>query len=342
MCFKMLQTTYLFILDNVKLTNNRYNEYPVLLDNTTFNHYYYTFNTKLDNTNIYLDLPLTSLNKESLKWSYLSNSNNQIWTDEYEDEHDRRVSFLPSLHDYKQSSISNFFSTNMVDVPRCFKKSESLRKVIFNKPHLKLLHILMRHGKKEQIFARIFRTIISNRLQFTRIKSNSNSRNWLTWLPLFTNNTLITDATYRIFLSSGLKLDNLEKTIKDDHLIHPETLDNKAFWESPLNKYKPIFAFKVQKVDKSTRKHSKGKSGKYVILWKYVPVYRRIYTVLRWLIQDISFQKAHKFETRFARALDLLKKSPKKTTIAKCRNFTHNFVFKSFKKTLLRTLQTVS
>jgi hypothetical protein len=72
-----------------------------------------------------------------------------------------------------------------------------------------------------------------------------------------------------------------------------------AFLTDQLGGYKPTFMFKVQKVDKSTRKHSRGKSGKYVILWKYVPVYKRLYVVLRWLIQDMTFQKARKFELKF-------------------------------------------
>jgi hypothetical protein len=64
--------------------------------------------------------------------------------------------------------------------------------------------------------------------------------------------------------------------------------------------------------------------------------------VLRWLIQDMTFQKARKFELKFWQALNLVNNSSKNSLIIKFRNFNHNFVFKNFKKTLLQNLNTVS
>ena len=40
---------------------------------------------------------------------------------------------------------------------------------------------------------------------------------------------------------------------------------NLLFFEA-LEEYFPIFSFYVRKVDKSVRKNSRGKSGKYVII----------------------------------------------------------------------------
>ena len=48
-----------------------------------------------------------------------------------------------------------------------------------------------------------------------------------------------------------------------------------------LEKHIPLFSFYVKKVDKLKRKHSRGKSGKYSIIWKYIPRYKRMLTTLR-------------------------------------------------------------
>jgi hypothetical protein len=86
-------------------------------------------------------------------------------TDEFENELEERTEFLPNLVTIRRGSIANFFTTNMIDIPRCLKKSYSLYKPIFELPHLKFLNILMRHGKKEQIFSTVFKTFVFNRLQ---------------------------------------------------------------------------------------------------------------------------------------------------------------------------------
>ena len=63
-----------------------------------------------------------------------------------------------------------------------------------------------------------------------------------------------------------LRLGTFGKTIDSDYLIHPQNVQLSTFFTSNLEKYKSVFMFKVQKVDKRTRKNSRGKSGKYLIL----------------------------------------------------------------------------
>lgn len=315
----------------------------ILINNTNHTFNYYNFRTKYAFNNPHSDANLVTYKTETNKWLALTNYNKQYRVDEFEDEFEERTTFLPSLVTLRQSSIANFFTTNMIDIPRCLKKSYSLYKPIFQLPHLKFLNILMRHGRKEQILASVFKIFVLNRLNKVNGVNNSmNSITWITLLPILSNVSLSSDNLYRTFYYDKLKIEVLDKTIESNYLIHPQNLELSTFLNTNLEKYKPIFMFKVQKVDKKTRKNSRGKSGKYLILWKYVPVYRRIYAVLRWLIQDISFQKSYKFQTRFLRAVDTILNTPDKSVMYKCRNFNHNYVFKNFKKTLLKNLKTVS
>ena len=312
---------------------------PFILNSFSFEFYYLSFETKYELFNLYIDVQASSLDLKTKYWYPMRNLNAQLRTDEYEDETEKKIPFLPSSSFLKQSSISNFFSVNMVDTPRCFQKSLSLYKPIFETPHLKFLHILMRHGRKEQIFASIFKIFITHNM-YTKLLNPELM--WVTLIPVFSNIIINSDAEYRIFLYKKLKLTGVNKMIEDGYLVHPHAISSNTYWELLLAKYKPLFMFQIRKVDKSTRKHSRGKSGKYVILWKYVPIYRRLYAVLRWLIQDISFQKAYKFKNRFLKALEVLKLTPQRSVVVKNRNFIHNYVFQNYKKTLLQTLQTVS
>jgi hypothetical protein len=57
-----------------------------------------------------------------------------------------------------------------------------------------------------------------------------------------------------------------------DNILHKEGIKlntkssfNSIFFEA-IKEYYPVFSFFVRKVDKSVRKNSRGKSGKYVII----------------------------------------------------------------------------
>jgi len=85
-------------------------------------------------------------------------------------------------------------------------------------------------------------------------------------LPILTTTSLTAANQYQQFQYENIKLDDTNKIIDSNYLIHPQDLQLSTFFSSNLEKYKPIFMFKVQKVDKKTRKNSRGKSGKYLIL----------------------------------------------------------------------------
>lgn len=316
------------------------------ISTTQFTYYYYTFLTKYEFANAYSDLLYSNMILDEAgegHWYTTYNFNSRTRVDEFENELGERVPFMPKTTLNTQSSITTFFSTSMIDIPRCLKKSTSLYKPIFAATHLKFLNILMRHGRKEQIFTTVLRTFVTHKLHAINTQSSTiNKRLWLSLLPTLSTTFLDDVSTFQTFNYLKFKLNFISKNIIKDYLIHSEPLTMLTLLTDELDKYKPMFAFKIQKVDKLTRKHSRNKSGKYVILWKYIPTYRRIYTVLRWLIQDVGFQKAFKFETRLLKAFNMLQVTPTRSMVYKCRNFNHNYVFKNFKKTLLQSLQTVS
>jgi len=313
----------------------------ILKMNHTLN--YNWFKTEYANTNMYLELSLDVIITKNCRLSGIDSFYHDLHHDELEDELEDRVNFIPNYRLKQKSSISNFFSSNLIDIPRCFRNSYSLYKPIYETPHLKFLNILMRHGRKEKIFTTILRIFVSKNLHPTHPRTSIlNYSSWLTLSPILSTLLVNNSTIFTSFTFNKWCLSSLQQNIQSEYITTRQPLTMSNFLTSKLGDYKPTFMFKVQKVDKSTRKHSRGKSGKYVILWKYVPVYKRLYTVLRWLIQDMTFQKARKFELKFWQALNLVSNASKNSLIIKFRNFNHNFVFKNFKKTLLQNLNTVS
>ena len=127
----------------------------------------------------------------------------------------------------------------------------------------------------------------------------------------------------------------------DDHIyLRNHNLTKILFFEI-IQKYTPLFTFYVRKVDKKIRKNSRGKSGKYVLTWKYVPEYKRFYLALRWFLKDTRFQKDKTFYSRLLKGMALIFTQPDQSFLVKLRKFSHFFVFNNFKKTLMKTLKAV-
>jgi hypothetical protein len=101
-----------------------------------------------------------------------------------------------------------------------------------------------------------------------------------------------------------------------------------------------MFSYFIYSVDKNIRKFSRGKSGKYTFIWKYIPFYKRNYLVMRWIAKDIKFNQNKKFQERIANILFVLNYTPNKSFAWKSKLFSHNYVFKNFRKSLMSTLKT--
>lgn len=246
----------------------------------------------------------------------------------------------------RKSTITSFFMVNMIDMPVCFKKSKSLYSKTFEIQTLKFTNMIMRAGLRGKAvkgvtlgFTKCFHNIISN----------YNVEGFVNWRFLYTflqSTYLNTDSQLN---SNYLKpyseffLDFYGKTIINaDGWSDNKTFDLKNLLFDRLLKQAPLFSFYIRSVDKSIRKNSRGKSGKYTIIWKYVPVYKRLYITSRWLLKDLKFQKFKTFNERLIKTLEIFLLTPHLSFVARLREFTHTFVFQNYKKSLLKTLKSTS
>ena len=182
---------------------------------------------------------------------------------------------------------------------------------------------------------------------FNFFQSSLLSQNNLGWLNIhLTLNVLLQNtpthySNYSLKDGLALNLTYNNRFSKDGISFQPKSSFNFLFIEA-IKEYLPIFSFFVRRVDKSVRKNSRGKSGKYIIIWKYVPTYKRLYTTLRWFIKDLKFHKLKTFKMRFFKILETFILNPKSSFLVKLRQFVHVYVFENLKNKLMKTLKTTS
>lgn len=257
------------------------------------------------------------------------------------------ISFLNDFIYLRNSSFINFFINNLIDVPICFKKSKSLKTKNFELPLLKFSNFLMRKGKKEKIINLMF-TSFRTFFKEIRVENLIIEKKDLSWLNLYfflSNTTWYRDAKDSEKLNF-ISENNLTLSY-NNNLFNGNKAPNISFFlknylYSLISKVSPVFSYFIYSVDKNIRKYSRGKSGKYTFIWKYVAPYKRIQLGMRWVVKDIKFFQSKKFEERFSQTLSNLITSPNKSFAWKSKVFSHNYVFKNFRKSLMSSLKTTT
>jgi hypothetical protein len=102
----------------------------------------------------------------------------------------------------------------------------------------------------------------------------------------------------------------------------------------------PMFAFYVYKVDKKIFKNTRGKSGKFTFIWKYISQYKRNFLVMHWLMKELRLKPGRSLQNRVDATIDTLVFTPQKTWIWKVKKFSHNYVYYNCRKSLAETYRT--
>lgn len=275
----------------------------------------------------------------------------------------------------KKFSFTNFFIDNLIDVPICFKKSKSVKRKIFTFPILKFSNYFLKNGKKEKINKTLLLSLakVTEILNKTRVRGNSFLHNWLHFYLIFNENLYFNG--YLIQTARSFNFDTekeplslrfsdetqtsepengkIKKEKFDIELLNLNYLVNsgkkvnlnffyKNIIETLFFKVTPVFSFFIYSVDKNIRKFSRGKSGKYVFLWKYIAPYKRHYLIMKWIAKDCKFYQDKKFVDRLTQAFVNVLINEDKSFVHKSKIFSHNYVFKNFKKTLFTNFKTTS
>ena len=256
---------------------------------------------------------------------------------------------LETVFTQQSTTLVSFFALQLVDIPLCFQKTKSLYSPTASIPKLRFLNMLMRHGKKAKM-AKAYALALHTIAQVASSK-HRDVFSGSSWRHLyaafnqvhFTQNVSKHGTPFPSLLPTAFSLLNVdEQPYTADAYYTPEEDWFQNCLLDELEQHLPIFSFFVKKVDKMKRKHSRGKTGKYSISWKYVPKYKRFIATLRWLTRDVRFQKAKTFNLRLLRSLETLLFDRQSHLVFQLRQFVHRFAYQNHKKTLLHTLKSTS
>jgi hypothetical protein len=288
-------------------------------------------------------LQFKPLEKETLE-DYLNKNINSCEKDLFQDWLLDSYATYPNTEDFdylRHSNFNLFFQNSNVDRPRCLLSYWSSRRTINRHLLLKTSNYLMRNGNRNFAMNLLIRSI---RAPYNKhIVSEFNDTNSLNWKSIYNILSLsIHGKAYQQF-PADLKYTNSYK-FNYNYLgkEHANFLDMRNVVLTNINKINPIFSFYIYKVDKAIFKNSRGKSGKYTFIWKYLPPYKRKQLVLAWIAKEVKMHPGRTLEDRISAVINSICYSPSTLFINKVKKFSVNYVYWNSRKSLCETYRTVT
>ena len=239
------------------------------------------------------------------------------------------------------SSFYNFFNNNFIDIPKCFKNTKSVKRKVNEVKLLKMNNYLMRDGKRYtsykyllSSFFEFFKNNCDNKFKIFKV-DNSWKDIYLVLSQLNFNNSKYLNIRFsnEITLTYGNKLNISSKEIDNIWNLRDMFFHN-------LQDLKPLFSFYIYKVDKKIFKNTRGKSGKYTFIWKYVSPYKRLFLVMHWLMKELRVKPGRTLNERLLSLFTVIALTPTQTWMYKVKKFSHNYVYKNCRRTLAETYKT--
>lgn len=201
----------------------------------------------------------------------------------------------------------------------------------------------MRHGQRSKVL-KIFNLALYN--QYMKITENDDRviKTNYSWKNIF----LILNFTNKINNSSLLFKLPKEETVGYNHILSTVHKSIESVWDFNKWLFKnmydlvPMFSFYIYKVDKKIFKNTRGKSGKFTFIWKYVTSYKRLFLVMHWLIKELKLKPGRTLAERLNNLIISLTQTPKSTWVYKVKKFSHNYVYRNSRRTLADNYKTVT
>lgn len=199
----------------------------------------------------------------------------------------------------------------------------------------------MRKGKRYYYLKFLLTTIRSVLAKSLPVNSTPNSSYWQ-YYHLYTTHHLNQHAN--VFLismrSSWFGLVNYFTTTAKAFAGS----NNGAYssWYGPITrKLNLLFSFYIYKIDKSIYKNSRGRSGKFTFVWKYIPIYKRKALLMFWINKEVQVSPQQTLYGRVLNVLQGLARTPSASWIWKIRKFSLNFVYFNFRKSLAENYKSI-
>lgn len=235
--------------------------------------------------------------------------------------------------------FKSFFKGISIDTPRCFSRSKSLKRVVNRYRVYKLNNYVMRSGKSLKTHLMLLRALLSTQnLNNLEITSGNGIASWMSIYNMLSNLHISNNYSR---LPDNLNISGLYgRYINEVGIEYNNDNDHRLKLVNNLELLEPMFLFYIYKVDKNIYKNSRGRSGKFTFLWKYIAPYKRRHIVMSWLMKEVKMQPGRDIYSRINSVIQTIVNNPNGTFMSKIRKFSYNYVYYNCRKTLAETYRT--
>lgn len=200
---------------------------------------------------------------------------------------------------------------------------------------------LSRSGYKSRainiISMSLFKTFLEIKINYKPIYSFIDTKNLFYFYTMFYSDK---DLALKTRGPANINL-NHEHLIKLGSLNKSEDMLPESFIKSSFKKFNFMFSFYIYKVDKSIYKNSRGRSGKFTFVWKYVAPYKRKAIIAHWLMKEVRISPGKKLHERLHFVFRKFLYYPKDTLAWKVNRFSLNYVYYHLRKSLGESCRTI-
>lgn len=251
----------------------------------------------------------------------------------------------------EHNSFNSFFKDNLIDIPTCLSKTTSARKPKNEIFLSNITNYFMRRGLKTRMYKFLMASWGPLMFDYIRNTYQTPSLNVFLWHEIyFFYNFLYTQDNndfQKVFFRFNLP--NTSSTsipLLSNHVF----FSNQKSFALKYNyfnilfqnifKFTSLFSVYIYKVDKRIYKNTRGKSGKYTFLWKYVAPYKRLNLVMYWLSKELKFRSGRTLIMRLKELFTAVMYTPQSTWVWKVKKFSTNYVYLNCRTTLAETYVT--
>lgn len=273
----------------------------------------------------------------------LTTKSQNTFNGSWDDVHDEW--FILQKYDFLTTrSFPSFFTTHQIDVPTCFVNSHSLLRVHRELNIVSLITYFMRHGQRLKTQLHLLKAV-NQFLLLNPNYTNSLNTSLLTWRAIYSTLQTLYFTDTKHYVTTQLFSDH---TLRNSHHLsyNSKQIQTHAhlfnFLSKSLNELQPLYSFYIYKVDKKIFKNTRGKSGKFTFIWKYIAPYKRLAWVMYWLAKEVKLKPGKTLTQRLTFLFDDLLRSPEKTWVFKVKRFSYNYVYRNCRSTLAETYRTTT
>lgn len=215
------------------------------------------------------------------------------------------------------SDLAVYFKTIKLAIPSCLSNSGT---VVKNRNTMSLVFIaryLMKSGL-------LNKTLTCLNSSFTLLSNHEN-------LNLFSRSRILTPKVLHNLRASLLPL-------PQEYIVQNNTFSSLS---NKLTSLKPVFHYYIYKVDKQIYKNSRGRSGKYTFLWKYITPFKRMNFIAFNLAKEIKVDYSKDLLARIINSVLKYINNIRTTKLARSIRFSNNYVFFGGKSNLLQNYRTI-